>query len=241
MPSVTIGSVHDTFPELPRAAVVVAIDVIRSTTTAISCVFSGRRCLVVPTLEEATWVKAGMPEALLIGELGGNMPYGFDLNNSPLGVSELRDPAARPAILLSTSGTRLMTTAAARHDVVLVAALRNWEAQTDELLRERPEQIVLLGAGTRGEFREEDQLCCAWIAGPLLDAGFEADEETRSVVARWRDADVDAIRAGPSARYLLESGQLADLEFVLAHVADVPATFRMHGSEVVARPGPPAA
>ena len=236
-PRVSIGCVHESFPDLPESAVVVAIDVIRSSTTAISCLVSGRRCFVVPSLEEATRAKARMPAALLVGELGGNMPYGFDLNNSPHALSALPGSAARPAILLSTSGTRLMTAAASRHDVTLVAALRNWQATADDLRSERPADVVLLGAGTRGEFREEDELCAAWIAGVLLDSGFDADAETRRVVDRWRGADVEVLRLGASARYLRDSGQVADLEFVLGHVGDVNDTFRVAGSEVVARHG----
>jgi 2-phosphosulfolactate phosphatase len=220
--------------------VVVAVDVIRSTSTAITCVASGRRCIVVPSLEAAMDWRARLPNAYLVGELGGNMPYGFDLTNSPAAVAQLPDPAARQVILLSTSGTRLMTMAAERHRT-LVGSLRNWVAQARALRDAGPISVAVLGAGTRGEFREEDQLCSAWLAGALVDAGFHADDETLRLVERWRGASVEAIRLGASARYLADSGQLVDLEFILAHVADLDATFEVRGAEVVRAAGIEAA
>ena len=33
-------------------------------------------------------------------------------------------------------------------------------------------RVTLLGAATGGEFREEDQLCCAWIAEAMVASGF---------------------------------------------------------------------
>lgn len=234
MPSVRIEVFLEELGAYPRDAVVVGVDVIRSTTTAITAVEGGRRCFVAANLDEVALLQQQLERPLLVGELGGNMPYGFDLNNSPAAIAEAVD-RDRPAILLSTSGTRLLRTASAAHPATLVACLRNWHAQAAELVRTRPADVVLLGAGTRGEFREEDQLCCAWIAEPLLDAGYDADDETRRLVDAWRGAPADAITEGKSARYLRDSEQVDDLVFILEHVRDIATTYEMRGSEVVAR------
>ena len=236
MPSVRIEVFLEELDAYPPDAVVIGVDVIRSTTTAITSIASGRRCYVAANLDEVAHLQPLLEQPLLVGELGGNMPYGFDLNNSPVAIAALGDPG-RPAILLSTSGTRLLRTASSAHPSTLVACLRNWEAQAAELLRMRPADVVLLGAGTRGEFRDEDQLCCAWIAGPLLDGGYDADDETRRIVDTWRGAPADAITEGRSARYLRDSGQLDDLAFILEHVSDLGTTYEMRGNEVVARTG----
>jgi 2-phosphosulfolactate phosphatase len=233
VPRLTIDCFHDALPSYPGDPVVVAVDVIRSTTTAISCVESGRRCIVVPDLEAAMEWRERLPEAILAGELGGNMPYGFDLTNSPVEIAALAQPLERPAILLSTSGTRLMRAAADRHPT-LVAALRNWEAVAAELIASRPEEVVLIGAGTRGEFREEDELCTAWIGAELVDAGYAADTATIDIIERWRGAPAEVIRLGKSARYLRDSGQLEDLEFILDHVGDLGRTFQVRRAEVLA-------
>ena len=233
MPSIRIEVFLEELGAYPPGAVIVGVDVIRSTTTAITAVAGGRRCHVAANLDEVAQLQPQLERPLLVGELGGNMPYGFDLNNSPAAIAGQGD-SGRPAILLSTSGTRLLRTAAAVHSSTLVACLRNWAAQAAELRRTRPADVVLLGAGTRGEFREEDQLCCAWIAGPLLDDGYEADDATRRIIDTWRAAPADAITEGKSARYLRDSGQLVDLAFILDHVGDLTGTYEMRGSEVVA-------
>lgn len=235
MPIVTIDCFVDELPAYPSDAVVVGVDVIRSTTTAMTALAAGRRCHVVPTLEEAMRLKELLPQPLLVGELGGNMPFGFDLNNSPAALAIEPNPE-RPAILLSSSGTRLLTLAAARHATTGVASLRNWTAQADAIAANGAETVVLVGAGTRGEFREEDQLCCAWIAARLLAAGYRTGDATRQIVDRWRDAPVEAITEGKSAAYLRDSGQAADLAFILEHVADLGTAFQMLGTEVVPSP-----
>ncbi|HYL40162.1 MAG TPA: 2-phosphosulfolactate phosphatase [Candidatus Binatus sp.] len=239
MPSVAIDCFREELASYPAETVIVGVDVIRSTTTATTCVASGRRCFVVPTLEEAVRWQRLVEGAILVGELGGNMPFGFDLNNSPAAI--LGHPRAeRPAILLSSSGTRLLTEASAHHRT-LVACLRNWEAVAAELLNSGAGTVVLLGAATRGEFREEDQLCCAWIGARLVEAGFRADAETARVIDRWRAEPAARIVEGASARYLRESGQDADLAFILEHVADLPEAFVVVDNEVTRldRPGAP--
>jgi 2-phosphosulfolactate phosphatase len=91
-----------------------------------------------------------------------------------------------------------------------------------------------VGAGSRGEFREEDQMCCAWIAAELLDAGYQAeDRRTEEIVQRWRGVPASACVEGHSAMYLKRSGQSEDLDFVLKHVNDLDAAFVMREGEVV--------
>src|SRR5437763_8672169 len=107
--------VIDCFPEaaarFASSHSVVCIDVIRATTTAQTAVALGRRCFPVPSIEAAVPLAASLDNPLLVGELGGSLPYGFHLNNSPARVAQ-REDVERPMILLSTSGTRLVADAA---------------------------------------------------------------------------------------------------------------------------------
>jgi 2-phosphosulfolactate phosphatase len=209
---------------------VVAVDVMRATTTAVSIVWSGRRCLPVPSLEAARAVAARLENPLLVGELGGHLPEGFDVQNSPAAM-EARDDLERPAVLLSSSGTRLFHEAASA-GAVYAASLRNVIAQVVHLAAHHP-RVAVIGAGSKGEFREEDQLGCARIAAGLLDAGYRAgDRGTREVVERWRDAPVEVCARGRSAEYLRQTGQLEDLEFVLTHIDDVDGVFRFQEGEL---------
>jgi 2-phosphosulfolactate phosphatase len=93
--------------------------------------------------------------------------------------------------------------------------------------------VALIGAGARGEFRAEDELCCAWIGAALVDAGYEVwDDATAESIERWRGQPVEAITASASAEYLRATGQYEDLDFVLAHVNDLDAVFMVDGPEV---------
>jgi 2-phosphosulfolactate phosphatase len=225
---------------LPEAAAryrdgwaVVAIDVIRATTTAITAAAAGRRVLPVPTLEAAAAVASVLHRPFLCGELGGNMPFGWDLTNSPAQVAAL-DESERPLVLLSSSGTQLIHNAAGA-DAVYLASLRNYGGTVAHLAAWHP-RVAVIGAGTRGEFREEDQRCCALVAGALARGGFAVgDETTRMVLERWRGRSVTDWQQSRSVDYLRRSGQLRDLEFILAHVNDLAAVFPVEEGEVVQR------
>ena len=226
--------VIDCFPENVEAYraefAIVAVDVIRATTTAVTAVAMGRRCYPVASLECALSLSAEMHEPLMVGEVSGDMPEGFHIPNSPALVAQQND-VQRPMILLSTSGTRVIS--AANGAACYVACLRNYSAQTAHLIKYHP-KVALIGAGTRGEFREEDQLCCAWIADGLMQAGYSpANNQTAEIVKRWRNAPVDSLLVSNSVAYLRRSGQLRDLDFILARIDDVPAVFKLQGGEVV--------
>ena len=159
------------------------------------------------------------------------MPYGFDMNNSPAEL-EARTDTHRPMILLSTSGTRLIC-GAEKWQAVYVACLRNYTAQISYLAEHHP-KIAVIGAGSRAEFREEDQLCCAWIAEGLLKMGYETENaSTISIIEQWSGVPVDTICNGASAEYLRNSGQSRDLEYILAHVDDLNEVYRYEQGQVV--------
>jgi len=230
--------VIDCFPEsLTRyrdgyAAVVV--DVIRATTTAVTGVAMGRRCFPTPSLEAALPLAARLDNPLLVGELGGNMPYGFDSTNSPAALAR-RSDISRPMILLSTSGTKVLHEAR-QCAAVYAACLRNYAAQV-RFLEARHPNVAVIGAGTRREFREEDQMCSAWIAEGLMNAGYvPRGEQTARLVERWKNAPVDAFCSSKSVEYLTNTGQLTDLDFILAHIDDVSAAFTLKDGEIIGVP-----
>jgi 2-phosphosulfolactate phosphatase len=230
MPKVTIGCFHEHLPPVARESAVVAIDVIRATTTAITAVAAGHRLYPAGSMEAAVRLAADLERPILAGELGGLQPYGFDMQNSPCEMQDLNSPA-RPIILLSTSGTRLMAEAADR-GICHPACLRNARAQAQHLLRAGADAVIL-GADSRGEFRDEDRLCAARIARVLVDAGYDAgDRLTSEVLERWGDAPDDAFMQGRSARYLRETAQEHDLEFVLEHIDDLSDVYAVRDAEV---------
>ena len=211
----------------PEEYAVIAIDVIRATTTATTALFLGREVHPAANADEAIILAKSLKEPLLMGEMGGHVPYGFDLTNSPVQVTALTNiPSGhftngrRPLILVSSSGTPLIMSAV-NNKAIYLACLRNYKAVAEHVAG-RYEKIAIIGAGTRGEFRMEDQIGCAWVGHELQKLGYEAESpRTDELVSKWQNCDHREIRQGNSAKYLKRSGQMHDLEFILHNVNDL--------------------
>jgi 2-phosphosulfolactate phosphatase len=230
MPEVAIDCFHEHLDAIAGETAIVAVDVLRATTTAVTAAAMGRRIYPAGSIEAAVRLAADLDRPILSGELGGVQPYGFDMQNSPAQVAEL-EPSPRPIILLSTSGTRLIAEAV-KHGPTYLCCLRNAAAQAAYLARQGSD-VVILGAATRGEFRDEDQLCAARVARDLVRHGYRvAGPATAEVLERFADASDDVVAAGHSATYLRDTGQECDLAFVLEHVDDLEAVFVIDEGEV---------
>jgi len=213
----------------------VAVDVIRATTTAVTAVAMGRRCYPVTSVMAALQVAAAVPDALLVGELGGVVPEGFHLTNSPAELASRDDK--RPVVLLSSSGTQLIDKIR-HHEAAYVASFRNTAATVRQLAR-HGSPVTVIGAGSRGEFREEDQMCCAWIASGLINDDYvPEDRETAELVQKWESASPLDFLGSRSVEYLRRSNQLRDLDFILDHFGDIDCTFRISGAQIFSVPSP---
>ena len=140
---------------------VVAVDVIRATTTAITAAAAGRRCFPAPTIEAALALAQAFDNPLLAGESGGKMPAAFEMDNSPADLADRTD-TDRPLVLVSSSGTKVIHEAGGC-EAIYLACFRNYSALSDYIAG-RHDRVAVIGAGSLGEFREEDQICCALIA-----------------------------------------------------------------------------
>ena len=213
----------DSFPESAEryreGCAIVVVDVIRATTTATTAVSLGRQVFPAQTTDEAFRIASTLKEPLFVGELGGNMPVGFDLTNSPARIVERTD-VHRPMVLVSSSGTQLLLNAVGA-EAVYVACFRNFSAVARHLAG-RHRRIAILGAGTRNQFRREDQMGCAWVAEQLVASGYVPETKATShYISRWSGKSPEEVRSGRSAAYLRQSGQEVDLEFVLSHIDDL--------------------
>ena len=235
-PTVAIDFLPESVGRYRADHAIVAVDVIRATTTAVTAAAIGWRCYPTPSLEAAVPLAARLQNPLLVGELGGNMPYGFDLTNSPAELAARTD-VTRPLILLSTSGTQLLWEARTA-PAAYAACLRNYSSQVRHLAG-RFDKVAVIGAGSRGEFRLEDQLCCAWIADGLIQRGYAASNPpTLEIVERWRGQPLESFLPSQSVAYLQRTNQLRDLDFILAHVDDLKAVFLLEDERLVMRGAP---
>ena len=235
--TVTIDYLPERAGAYRRGWAVVVVDVIRATTSAVTLAAMGRKCYPVGSLPAAFELASRLPNPLLVGELKGDMPEGFDMNNSPSELAALRE-VERPVVLLSTSGTKVIDEA--KHaDAIYLSCFRNYTA-TARYLAGRYNKIAVIGAGSRGEFREEDQMGCAWVAQQLVESGYHANEKTLGIINQWRGAPPEACADGNSAAYLRRTNQEKDLGFILERIDDIDQAFRLeHGVVVRAEAGEP--
>ena len=114
-----------------------------------------------------------------------------------------------------------------------MACIRNHIAVADHIANKH-NKIAVIGAGTRGEFRSEDQMACAWLAEKLMQHGYTAENEiTNDLVKRWRGVSPELIRKSPSADYLRNSGQGHDLEFIIHHINDLAIIPKYERGELI--------
>ena len=168
---------------------------------------SGRRCFTAPDVETALAIAKGVDDPLLAGESSGIMPACFEMDNSPSQLAGRTD-THRPLVLVSSSGTKVIHEATGC-DAVYLGCFRNYSAPGRAPRARRHERVAVIGAGSKGEFREEDQICCAWIAAALIGRGYlPGNTQTSEVVSRWRMLPPTACLCSQSVDFLKRTGRL---------------------------------
>lgn len=225
----------DCFPESAQryksGHAIVIVDVLRASTTIVSALSKGFRVLPVQTTDEAFILASALEHPLLVGELGGNVPFGFDMTNSPVDI-ENSNEVDRPIIFISSSGSQLMRNSIGA-DAVYISCFRNFTAVANYAAALH-EKIAIIGAGTRGQFRREDLMGCAWLGEALLNKGFAAGNPlTTGYLLRWKGQTSEVIRDGRSAEYLKKTEQTKDLEFTIEHIDDLEIVPTLIDGEIV--------
>jgi 2-phosphosulfolactate phosphatase len=170
--------------------VVIVIDVIRAFSVAAYALAGGAQALwLVRTVEEAFALRERNPGVLLIGEVGGRLIPGFDLNNSPA-LMIASDVRGRTLVQRTGAGTQgALAVANAAH--ILLSSLVNARATANyaRVLAESTGGIVTLhptqGGLDNGE-PGEDQICADYIEA-LLRGREDTRELLNSEIARLRD------------------------------------------------------
>ncbi|HSS59981.1 MAG TPA: 2-phosphosulfolactate phosphatase [Candidatus Limnocylindrales bacterium] len=228
-PSFAIDALPESAALYRDTHAIVVVDVFRATTVIVTALSRGHRIFPVATIPEAQSVASHLNDPVLAGEQAGIKPESFDLNNSPAAIAALE--GSRPVVLLSSAGTQLLAQARGA-GAIYVACMRNVRA-TAEHLAANHNRVALIGAGTKGEPRPEDQMVCGWMGRRLLEAGFAVENErTLAEVECWRAARPEAVLASPSVDYLRRTSQDEDIDFVLGHVDDVDAIAVFNGQQV---------
>ncbi len=173
---------------LPQVAVV--IDVLRATTTIATAFNNGAEAVqTFSDLNELKKQSSNWPSSsrLLLGERGGKRLEGFDLGNSPVALKPNIVNGKR-LFMSTTNGTKSLDRV---KDVknLYVMALINRKAVAKRLLKENPDDVLILGSGWEGSYSLEDSLAAGSLASFLLEASPGSinlvNDEINAALALW--------------------------------------------------------
>lgn len=148
--------------------IAVVIDMFRATSVIVTALNNGCE-EVIPflTIEETleSSEELNREEYILGGERRAVKIDGFDLSNSPLEYTKevVED---KKVLITTTNGTRTLTKSNSAKRII-IAAMINAKAVADKLL-EINEDVVIINAGTNGNFSMDDYICSGYIINEML-------------------------------------------------------------------------
>jgi 2-phosphosulfolactate phosphatase len=206
----------------PAENVCVIVDVLRASSSIVTLLERGCSSVVAARdTAHARELHAAHPDHILCGEQGGLPPEGFAYGNSPAEFSRL-DLTGEHAILATSNGTRILSTAAETSPVVMVGCLLNRTAAATaavETARERGLGVVIVASAAHGggAFVLEDALG----AGAIAEAGLRLPDTHPADAARFAvDAfqtashDIEAaVRSAYHSQELIDAGLGEDVAY----------------------------
>lgn len=225
-----------------RGSVCVVVDVVRASTTLLTLCERGAGPIhFAIELDEARRRAAqfGNERALLVGEQGGVIAPGFDLDNSPTAANAAA-VAGRGVVMRTSNGTVALALLSAA-PLVLVGCIRNGVAAIEQAIAEATSRnldvlIVCAGQQHGTVFALDDALAagflvaCAWEShGPWAfpDSGAAPrtiDESALAALTLYRSFVVEgtkpdaetfmhALLQGAGPRFIATTGRLDDVRY----------------------------
>ncbi len=143
---------------------VVVIDVIRAFSNAAYAFRVGAESItLVSGVEEALTLKAQMPGALVMGEVGGLPPAGFDFGNSPTEIVR-QDLRGKRLIQRTGAGTQ-GAVRSVNAETLFAASFAVAGATVQAILQAQPEQVTFVITGR--DFSDEDLSCAQYLEARL--------------------------------------------------------------------------
>ena len=220
-----------------RDKTVIAIDVLRASTTIITALHNGAREVIPVTTVESAVKLAGQlagDVVLLGGERGGRMIQGFSLGNSPAEYSTER-VKGKSIVFSSTNGSQVLVNGRYAREMV-VCGFVNMRLVVD-FLRERPRDFILACAGTNGAFSLEDAVCAGMVVHELVkDTSLEATLSDGALAAEslYRSYGKNVLKLLHSTqhgRHLQDIGFEDDLK-LCASVDSIPVLPQLEGNVI---------
>lgn len=161
---------------------IVVLDVLRAFSTA-ACAFSSgaQEIWPVSTVEEALSLRASHPGSLVMGEVGGVPPEGFDFGNSPLSLVE-RDLRGCTLIQRTGAGTQGLVRSTGGNQV-LAASFACAKSTAEYIRKISPKEVSFVATGVLPDRDGDEDIACAdYIAAMIADPATDARPYIQRVV-----------------------------------------------------------
>ena len=160
---------------------VIIIDVFRAfTTAAIAFDHGATRITLVAEVEEALELHRRGVGDLVMGEVDGKRPEGFDMGNSPYEITPV--DLAGKSIVQSTRAGTVGVAAAANADTIYLGSFVVAQATVDAIRREDPALVSIIAMGDQGRVRSDEDEHCALFLRNLLEGRSPDPAAVRSLI-----------------------------------------------------------
>ena len=218
---------------LPAVDVWLVVDVLRATSVITRWFeIGGAELFPVKSTDEARELtrtfKNSARNPILMGEVNGIPPEGFDLGNSPSDLNPSNVKSHDCAVMSTTNGTVALNEAASTGSPVIAASLRNYSAALDHALT-FGSKIGIMCSGRKRSPSWDDTLCAGAIIKRLQELlaqkNLDDPEHTRKIFMSdsakisllvWESGEsnlLTCIKRSEHAIYLERIGYANDLEF----------------------------
>ncbi|MCB2290953.1 2-phosphosulfolactate phosphatase family protein [Clostridium sp. CS001] len=210
-----IISASDIKKEKIENKTVVVIDILRATSVITTAMNNGCKGVIpVLTVEEASSiVRNSKEEFMLGGERNALRIEGFHYSNSPLEYTR-ESIQGKTLVMTTTNGTKAIKGCIGASNI-LIGAMVNAKATAKRIL-ELNNDVVIVNAGTYGEFSIDDFLCSGYIIDCILES-LQAELSDIAITSHYiykNNKDIHSfIKYANHYKRITELGLEADLEY----------------------------
>jgi len=178
---VRLGSLSRDAQEAQGTTII--IDVFRAfTTAAIAFDHGATEITLVAEPEEALELHRRGVGDLLMGEVAGKKPEGFDFGNSPFEISQA-DLEGKTLVQSTRAGT-VGVAAAVNATEIFLGSFVVAQATVEAIKREKPELVSIIAMGDQGVNRaDEDEHCGIYLRNILEDRKPDFDAVKKLILA----------------------------------------------------------
>ena len=161
--------------------IAVIIDVFRCfTTEAVAFDRGAEKIILVSEIEEARELRERGLGQILMGEVGGKRPEGFDYGNSPFDL--LNANLRGKTIIQSTRAGTVGVTNVSGADVIYGGSLAVAGATARAIASHKPEKVSLVALGLDGKVKADEDEQCALYLRNLLQGRRPDKDSVRALI-----------------------------------------------------------